>query len=157
MFASQPQTVLRLLETCRQIHAEAEDIFYQVNQIELSDLSMAHKFFRAISQTRRDAIRSIAFSAVSGDGVLTLIRVIAPASRRLRNLRIERGLCIFHMHRHSWTPFADDIVAALRELKELRGLEITAPGLSGKTPAEDRKRKEVKEIEDKVAASLGFR
>lgn len=148
-------TVLMLLETCRRIHAEAEPIFYRVNRLELPNSAHAGVFFSTVSQTRREAIRSMAIYVWSDYEQLHFIRAIAPASG-VRHLRINRACCEWHMEKSIWSRFADDIAAALRELKELRGLEITSPRLPVKTPAVESKRRELKELDDKLIASLGF-
>lgn len=149
-----PWTVLAILQTCRRMYAEAETIFYAVNQLHLASVDVARGFLHAISAERLGAIRSLSFSAVSSSSVLTFAQVIADAPA-LQTVQIHREQSIRYIDVKSWAVLATQITAELSKLRGLRRLDFITPDVTAPTPVEVERMESLRQVDRRIVEAVG--
>lgn len=137
---------LAILQTCRRIFAEAETIFYSINELHLVDIQVANGFIQTISAERRNAIRSISFLATSSSSALAMIHAITPASQ-LQILQIHRQQSIRYTDVRSWAVLAKQIKSELSQFHCLYQLEFITPDVEAPTPLETERRGRLTQID----------
>lgn len=115
-------SILSLLQTCRRILAEAEDIFYSIQRLQFS-LSECTPFLNSIGTKRREAITSISIAASNGSQALAQIQDLYLAPN-LRSLYIMNPVGLRYLNISSWTLLARQLEVEMHRLDRLEELKV---------------------------------
>lgn len=108
-------TVLDLLRVCRQIHSEAEPIFYALNHLRYHTINPT--FLLTLSPRRRKTLFAVTLTARTGQSALyELTRNLLPLATNLRVLHLELPIIAWNSDDEGFA-WAREVQVALRTTK----------------------------------------
>lgn len=131
---AKPHSVLALLETCQQIHKEAEGLFYNIHKFRMeTSLRRYHsRVFPSLNSIRRNAVVSIAIYGEYGEDIVQALRQLQWFPR-LEFLEIRiRAVNRTHLNMLPWLsgekyreePMMIDYTQRLPRIQQLRCLLV---------------------------------
>jgi len=141
---------LAILQTCRCVLAEAEDIFYSLHRFifcpesSRKDLS---SHLKPLGPRRRHAITALTVCTSSGSTAFCVMQQL----HRLPNLQscyFQRKMSVRYLGLSTWSVLAKQMQAELAKLDSLREVKmITPPARSELTDAEEKRKEKLRSID----------
>lgn len=143
-------SVLAVLLTCRQIHFEAEKIFYQINRLHCHDL---RNFLAPLGPVRRENITNLAIEAVqaaSAYGDISQLHLLP----NLQFLWIKRIQSARFIQPSSWAIFTKPIVTEIERHEGLEEVKIITPEMSDPSEHELKRLQRLREIDGMIEGAV---
>ena len=120
-------SVLSVLGTCRRVLAEAEDMYYAINRLEVrwSDYT---SFVSSLEQPRRDAITSLTIWCYSATPALLETLQQLALTPNVKSLWLGADGSIMVASVRSWEQATPQLMVELGKLEFLEELKILMPG-----------------------------
>ena len=151
------QVHLSILQTCRRILFEAEDVFYSINHFkytaQMTRRSLA-SFLTTIGPTRRNAIAAMTICTSSGSDAFEALEQLHLVPN-ITSCTIERGVSIRYLNVSGWSVLAKQMTVELAKLESLRDFRVLTPEANELTAEEEKRCARLREIDTMLEESCG--
>ena len=140
---------LSILQTCRRILFEAEDVFYSINRFKYTPNVIGRSLascLTTIGPNRRNAIAALTICTPSGSAAFEALKQLDLAPN-IRSCYIERGLSIRYIDMSGWILLAKQMRAELAKLESLQEVKVITPEANELTVEEEKRREKLRRID----------